>query len=66
MDEEINISKLKEDLLNYYGTAMFNASPLAIIGLAKIEKASEDELVQIAIDNNFDLNEYKYYQYRNK
>ena len=66
MDEEINISKLREDLLDYYGTAMFNASPLAIIELVKIEKASDDELIEIAIDNNFDLNEYKYYQYRNK
>lgn len=66
MDEEINISKLREDLLDYYGTAMFNSSPLAIIELVKIEKASNDELIEIAKDNNFDLNEYKYYQYRNK
>ena len=64
MIEDLNIDKLREDLLDYYGTAMFNASPLAIIELTKIEKANNEELIEIAINNNFDLNEYKYYQRR--
>lgn len=64
MIQEINVEKLREDLLNYYGTAMFNASPLAIIKLTKIENANNEELIKIAIDNNFDLNKYKYYQRR--
>lgn len=64
MNENLNIDKLREDLLDYYGTAMFNASPLAIIELTKIEKASNEELIEIALNNNFDLNEYKYYQRR--
>ena len=64
MIEDLNIDKLREDLLDYYGTAMFNASPLAIIELTKIEKANNEELIEIAINNNFDLNEYKYYQLR--
>ena len=54
----IDIKKLKEDLIDYFGTAMYNASPLAMIELVKIEKASNQEIIQIAIDNNFDLNEY--------
>jgi len=57
----IDIEKLREDLIDYYGTAMFNASPLAIIELTKIEKATEKEIIQIAIDNKFDLNEYVIY-----
>ena len=64
MIEDLNIDKLREDLLDYYGTAMFNASPLAIIELTKIEKANNEELIEIAINNKFDLNEYKYYQRR--
>lgn len=64
MNENLNIDKLREDLLDYYGTAMFNVSPLAIIELTKIEKASNEELIEIALNNNFDLNEYKYYQRR--
>ena len=62
MNEDLNIDKLREDLLDYYGTAIFNASPLAIIELINIEKASNEELKEIALNNNFDLNEYKYYQ----
>ena len=58
MYEEIDVERLRKDLLDYYGTAMYNASPLAIIELSKIERASEDELIQIAINNNINLNEY--------
>lgn len=64
MKQEINIQKLREDLLDYYGTAMFNASPLAIIQLTKVETASDDELIEMALNNKFDLNEYKENKYR--
>lgn len=56
---EIDIEKLRKDLIDYYGTAMFNASPLAIIELTKVENASPQELINIALKNNFDLTEYK-------
>jgi hypothetical protein len=56
---EIDIEKLRKDLIDYYGTAMFNASPLAIIELTKIENASPQELINIALKNNFDLTEYE-------
>lgn len=55
---EIDIETLRNDLINYYGTAMFSSSPLAIIELSKIETASDEELIQIAQNNNFDLNKY--------
>ncbi len=56
---EINIDKLREDLIDYFGTAMYNASPLAIIELSKVENASPQELINIALKNNFDLTEYQ-------
>lgn len=56
---EIDIEKLRKDLIEYYGTAMFNASPLAIIELTKVENASPQELINIALKNNFDLTEYE-------
>ena len=56
---EIDIEKLRKDLIDYFGTAMFNASPLAIIELTKIENASPQELINIALKNNFDLTEYE-------
>lgn len=56
---EIDIEKLREDLIDYFGTAMFNASPLAIMDLTKVENASPQELIKIAQDNHFDLSEYQ-------
>ena len=56
---EINIDKLREDLIDYFGTALYNASPLAIIELSKVETASPQELINIALKNHFDLSEYQ-------
>lgn len=56
---EINIEKLKQDLIDYFGTAMFNASPLAMIELSKVENATDEELIEIALNNNFDLSKYQ-------
>lgn len=56
---EINIEKLKQDLIDYFGTAMFNASPLAMIELSKVENANDEELIEIALNNNFDLSKYQ-------
>lgn len=56
---EIDIDKLRSDLVDYFGTAMFNASPLAVIDLSKVENASEEELIQIALKKGFDLTEYQ-------
>ena len=58
MNVEIDMERLRNDLINYYGPAMFNSSPLAIIELAKIENASSEELIQIAQNNNFNLENY--------
>jgi hypothetical protein len=56
---EINIEKLRQDLIDFYGTAMFNASPLALIELSKVENASPQELINIALKNHFDLTKYQ-------
>ena len=54
----IDINKLKRDLIDYYTSAMFIASPIAIMDLSKVERASDKEIVEIAIDNKFDLRKY--------
>ncbi len=56
--EDINIEKLRKDLIDYYTSAMFIASPIAIMDLTKVEKADAEFLVRIAIDNKFDLRNY--------
>ena len=45
-------------MIDYFTSAMFLASPVALIDLTKVENASDVELIQIAIDNNFNLNNY--------
>lgn len=56
---ELDYEKLRQDLIDYFGTGMFNASPLAIIELSRVENASPQELIQIALQNNFDLSNYQ-------
>ena len=56
--KDIDINKLKRDLIDYYTSAMFIASPIAIMDLSKVERASDKEIVEIAIDNKFDLRKY--------
>lgn len=54
----IDYDKLRNDLIDYFGTAMtFNS--MAMSDLIRVERASNDELVEIALKNNFDLNKYK-------
>jgi lipase chaperone LimK len=61
MNIDINIAKLRRDLINYFGTAM-NNYPMAISELSEMEKASSEKLIEIAEKNNFDLR--KYYEYK--
>lgn len=53
----LDIDALKHDLIDYFGTAMMG-NPIALSELIKVEKATPEELVKIAEDNNFDLEKY--------
>ena len=57
MNLEINIEQLRNDLKDYFGTGM-QYSSLAIIELSEIENADPYKLIEIALKNNFDLNNY--------
>lgn len=56
--ENIDYNRLREDLIEYFGTAMFNGFPLAIIEISKIEYATDEELIDMAQKNNFNLEKY--------
>ena len=62
---EIDYEKLRNDLIDYYGTASYNGFPIAIIELSNVENASYEELINIAIKNNFNLNNYKKEEIKN-
>lgn len=54
---DIDIDRLRKELIDYYGTAMVN-NPVAVIELSIVEKAQPEQLIYIAINNGFDLNDY--------
>ena len=58
MDYTVNINKLRRDMIDYYGTASFNGFPAAVMDLSKIERMSDEELLQFAIEKNVDLEKY--------
>ena len=56
--QEIDFERLREDLVDYFGSAMFNGFPMAVVDVTQVEIASNEQLIQIAQANGFDLNNY--------
>ena len=44
-----NIEHLRQQVLDYYGTATFSGFPMAIIELGKVERMSDYEIVELAL-----------------
>lgn len=53
----IDYEKLRKDLVDYFGTA-FTLNPMAMVDLLRVQNASDEELVDIAKRNGFDLTKY--------
>ena len=58
MEITIDIEKLRQDLIDYFGSAM-QFYRIAVIDLSDVQNASDEEIVKIAIQNGFDLEKYK-------
>ncbi len=56
--EEIDIDKLRQDLIDYYTAAMFMVSPVALVDLTEVENADSEKVKKIALDNGFNLDNY--------
>ena len=56
--DEIDVDRLREDLEDYFGTAMFNGNPQAMIELEEVKSASTQDLILIALNYGFDINYY--------
>ena len=54
----IDFERLRRDLIDYFGTAM-GIYPMAVMEVAKVEHASEQDLIRIAKQNGFDLSKYE-------
>ena len=57
---EINTNRLRADLKDYYGTAMFGGFPMAVMEMDVVEQASDEELVKLA--EKVGLDSRKYYK----
>jgi len=42
--------ELREQLMDYYGTAMTSGMPMAVVDLVNIEQASDEDIIQMARD----------------
>ena len=58
MEYEIDVSRLRRDMEDYFGTAMFNGFPMAVLYLSKVERMPDRELVELAQRNGVDLGKY--------
>ena len=56
--EDIDIEALRKDLIDYYQGIMFNVSPAALVEMTEVEHASPEKLINIALRNGYDLNDY--------
>ena len=54
----IDVEALREYLIDYYSTAAFMASPLALAEVCSIEKMSAEELVNKALKEGIDLTRF--------
>lgn len=58
MEYEIDVNRLRRDMKDYYGTAMFNGFPMAVMDLSKVERLSDRDLIELAQKNGMDLRKY--------
>ncbi len=58
MEYYIDVDKLREDMEDNYGSAMFDGFPMAVMELSMVEDMSDQELVEFARENGVDLRKY--------
>ncbi len=56
---DIDLGRLRNDLEEYYGTAVFSGMPMAVVELSQAQTASPQELVDMAQRAGFDLGRYE-------
>ena len=57
----IDYERLRDDLKDYFGAGI-GVLPVLIMDVIRVENASEDELIQIARENGFNLSNYERYK----
>ena len=61
MEIDINdydINAIRDELKDYYGTAMVNSSPFAMVDLINLDNKSDYEIIIMALNMGIDLDNY--------
>lgn len=58
MEGNIDVERLRNDMMDYYGTAIFNDFAMAAMNVEFIEIASDQDLIAIAQKEGVDLSKY--------
>lgn len=58
MKGKIDVERLRNDMMDYYGTAIFNDFAMAAMNVEFIEMASDQDLIAIAQKEGVDLSKY--------
>lgn len=58
MNYNIDFDLLRNDLLNYFYSLAFTVNMVAVLESDRVKKASNEELIIIAQENNFNLENY--------
>lgn len=54
----LDYKKLRKDLIDYYGTAMSDSSPMAMMELSDVERMTEEKLIRRSRELGFDIEKY--------
>ena len=55
---ELDINRLRKDMMDKYGTAMFSGFSAAVMDLSRIERMSDQEILETAQKQRIDLSKY--------
>lgn len=56
----LDFEKLRQDLIDYYGSAfIIGGFGAALVSVSEIYNASEQRLIELASQNNFNLKDYE-------
>ena len=58
MEVEIDVDRLRADLIDYYGSATFAGSPYAFGAVVAMEEATPEQLIRCAESEGIDLSTY--------
>ena len=63
MESPIDIERLRRDLMNLYGKALFAGFDAALEDLIEVDKATEQALIEYANKEGIDIYQYKFWYF---